>query len=139
MQEELKFPVFAFQKNDNMIYVFFKERDLKSTSERFLDKSGFVGDTIVDITGNKFKIDKAFKVKYLGLWGFNPLLKGRQILVDFEYAPEVEKVLLSDFKKDIIHRIDKTKKNWKFGWDISELKEVVTNSSSFEEIANLLK
>ncbi len=139
MQVELKYPVFAFKKNDNMVYVFFKERDLKSTSIQILNTINFGNVTHIDSLGNKYKIKKAFKVKYLGLWGFNPLLKGRQILIDFEYAPAVEQVLLSDFKKDIIHRIDKTKRIWQSGWDINELKEAVLNSSSFEEIANLIK
>ncbi len=135
---KLKYPVFAFHKNDNMIYVFFKEDDLKSTSEGFLNEGGFVGDSITDASGHKFKIKKAFKVKYLGLWGFNPLLKGRQILVDFEYESEVEKVTLDDFKKDILVRIDKKKQIWQSAWDISKLKEAIRNSLSFEEIAGLL-
>lgn len=139
MQVELKFPVFAFRKNDNMAYVFFKERDLKSTSAQIFKTFDYENVTHIDSLGSKYRIKRAFKVKYLGLWGFNPLLKGRQILVDFDYAPEVEKVLLNDFKKEIIHRIDKTKRIWQSGWDISELKEAIANSSSFEKIAFLLK
>ncbi|GGH25180.1 hypothetical protein FAZ19_15845 [Sphingobacterium alkalisoli] len=139
MQVELSYPVFVLPRKSNMVYVYFKEKDLKSTSEELLQKLDYTNLDLIDVSGYMYKIKKVFKVKYLGLWGFNPLLKGRQILVDFEYAPEVEKVLLSDFKKDIIHRIDKTKQIWQPGWDMGELKEAVTNSSSFEEIADLLK
>lgn len=138
MQTKLNYPVFVFKKEDNMIYVFFKERELKSTNDYFLSKDGFIGNAIIDSTGNKYKINKVVKVKYLGLWGFNPLLKGRQILVDFEYIPEVKKVSLSDFKMDVIHRIDKTKRIWQSGWEIDELKEAVMNSLSFKEVASLL-
>ncbi len=135
---ELQYPIFCFQKQDNFIYIFFKDNDLKSTSEGFLNEGGFVGDTIIDKTGQKFKIKKAYKVKNLGLWGFNPLLKSRHILVDFEYEPEVEKIALDDFKKDILARVDKTKKIWQSAWDIEELKNAIANSQSFEEIAVLL-
>lgn len=139
MQVELKYPIIVLPKKSNMVYVYFKEKDLKSTSEELLRKLDYPNLDLIDASGCKYKIKRAFKVKYLGLWGFNPLLKGRQILVDFEYEPEVEQLFLSDFKNDIIHRVDRTKRIWQSGWDINELKEAVTNSSSFEEIANLLK
>jgi|SRR5690606_4156769 len=139
MSKELRYPVIAVPRNDNMVYVYFREKELKSTSEELLRKLDYGNIELIDSSGHKYRIKKAFKVKYLGLWGFNPLLKGRQILIDFDYNPEVEQVALSDFKKDIINRVDKTKRIWQSGWDISELKEAITNSSSFEEIAYLLK
>lgn len=139
MQAELKYPVIVLPRKDNMVYVYFTEKELKSTSEELLQKLDYTNLDLIDASGRKHKIKRAFKVKYLGLWGFNPLLKGRQILIDFEYEPEVEQVLLSDFKEKIIYRVDRTKQIWQSGWDINELKEAVTKSSSFKEIANLLK
>ncbi|MDM1552839.1 hypothetical protein [Empedobacter falsenii] len=139
MKVELKYPVFTFQKNNNMIYVFFKERNLKSTSENLLNEHGFIGNIIIDSLGNKFRIKNVSKVKYLGLWGFNPLLKGRQILIDFEYESKLDQISLEDFKKEILLRINKTKKIWISSWDINELRDAILNSSSFDEIAHLLK
>jgi hypothetical protein len=139
MQAKLKYPVIVLPKKDNMVYVYFKEKELKSTSEELLQKLDYTSLDLIDVSGLKHKIKRAFKVKYLGLWGFNPLLKGRQILIDFEYEPELEQVLLSDFKEKIIYRVDRTKQIWQSGWDINELKEAISNSSSFKEIANLLK
>ena len=136
---KLQYPVFAFQKNDNMIYVFFNEKDLKSTNTEIFEKLNYKDTVHIDSLGNKYKIDKAFKVKNLGLFGFNPLLKGKQILIDFEYNPEIEHINLNDFKKDILVRIDKTKKIWQSAWDIEELKNTIENSLSFEDIAKLLK
>lgn len=122
-----------------MIYVFFKEVDLKSTSTQIFKTFNYQNVIHIDSLGNKYKIKKAFKVKYLGLWGFNPLLKGRQILVDFEYESEVEQITLDDFKRDILFRIDKTKRIWQSAWDIEELKTTVENSKTFKGIAQLLK
>ena len=48
MQVALKFPVFAFQDNDNMIYVFFEDSALKSTSTRTLREEGYNDVTIID-------------------------------------------------------------------------------------------
>jgi len=139
MIKELRYPVITVPRNDNMVYVFLKEKDLKSTSEELLSKLDYRSIELIDSSGHKFRIKKAFKIKYLGLWGFNPLLKGRQILIDFEYEQEIEIVDLKDFKQEIISRMDKKKQIWQSGWDISELKSAILNSSSFEEIAHLLK
>lgn len=139
MQAELKYPVIVLPRKDNMVYVYFTEKDLKSTSEEILRKLDYTSLDLIDAAGCKHIIKKAFKVKYLGLWGFNPFLKGRQILIDFEYEPEIKQVLLSDFKKDIINRVNKTKQIWQSGWDLNKLREAVIKSSSFKEIANLLK
>ena len=122
-----------------MIYVFFNERELKSTSTEIFKTFNYKNMVHIDSLGNEYKIFKVFKVKYLGLWGFNPLLKGRQILIDFEYFSEVKALKLSDFKKNIIGRVEKTKSIWQSGWDVNELKEIIASSSSFIEIANLLK
>ena len=89
---ELNYPVFAFLKGDNMIYVFFDELSLKSTNTQILKTLKYEDICHVDSLGNKYKIDSAFKVKYLGLWGFNLLLKGRQILIDFDYKPSIDSI-----------------------------------------------
>lgn len=135
----VEYPIFVFQKGDSMIYVFSNEKDLKSTNTEIFEKLNYKDTVHIDSLGNKYKIDKAFKVKNLGLFGFNPLLKGKQILIDFEYEPEVEKITLDDFKKDILARVDKTKRIWQSAWDIEELKNAIANSKSFEEIAGFLK
>ncbi|MBD3906404.1 hypothetical protein NAL32_20980 [Chryseobacterium sp. Ch-15] len=135
----IQYPIFVLQKGDDIIYVFSNEKYLKSTNTEIFEKLDYKDTVHIDSLGNKYKIDKAFKVKNIGLFGFNPLLKGKQILIDFEYESEVEKITLDDFKKDILARVDKTKKIWKSAWDIEELKNAISNSQSFEEIAVLLK
>ena len=139
MQVALKCPVFAFLPHDNMIYVFFRDDRLKSTSVQFLQKDGYRDSTILDCTGTLYTVQSAYKVKYRGLWGFNPLLKGRQIVVEFEFSPDVRTILVEEFKEDVIKRINKTREIWESAWDIDELVEEVKRSRSFEEIAELLK
>lgn len=136
---ELNFPVFAFQKNDNMIYVFFDERKLKSTNIEILRDVNYKGIKLIDSNGNVYIIDKAYKVKYVGFYGFSFLKKGRQILVDFEFDSNVKTIELPDFKNEILSRIDKMKYIWESAWDIEDLKSRIMNSNSFEEIASLIK
>jgi len=139
MKVELNYPIIALPKKDSMVYVYFNDKDLKSTSEDLLSKIDYTNLEIIDSLGHKYKINKAYKIKYLGLWGFNPLLKGRQILIDFEYDSEVQRVLLEDFKEEIIKRLDKKKKFWETSWDIQELKHKVSICPTFSAIAELLK
>lgn len=137
MQTELTYPVIVLPRNNSMIYVYFKERDLKSTSEELLQKLDYSNLDLIDVLGRKYKIKRAFKVKYLGLWGFNPLLKGRQILIDFELN-SIENVRLEDVQQELIKRVEKNKRFWESAWDIEELKEKLQGSKTFDEIANLL-
>lgn len=139
MNKELIFPVFAFQKNDNMVYVFFNERTIKSTNTVILDKIGYKGITLIDSQGNVFKIKRAYKVKYIGLFGFSLLKKGRQILVDFEFENDKVTFELPDFKQFIIQKIENNKSYWNASWDIDELKSKIMNCSSFADVAYLIK
>jgi hypothetical protein len=123
MNTNLMFPVFAFQKNDNMIYTFFKERELKSTSTRILKTFDYKKVTLIDSTGNIYKVKRAYQVKYIGLFGFSLIKKGRQILIDFEFDSDVKAITLAEFKDEIITRIEKKKSFWQSAWDIDELKK----------------
>jgi len=139
MEVELNYPIIVLSKKDNMVYAYFNDKELKSTSEELLKKLDYTNLELIDRFGCKYKINKAFKIKYLGLWGFNPLLKGRQILIDFEYDPEVQSVSLDNFKEEIIISVEKKKRFWETSWDIDELKQKVNQSSTFNEMAELLK
>jgi hypothetical protein len=43
-------------------------------------------------------------------------------LIDFEYNSDIEPITLDDFKREILARVDRTKKVWQSGWDVEELK-----------------
>ncbi|MBC7401107.1 MAG: hypothetical protein H7289_14300 [Mucilaginibacter sp.] len=139
MRGEPVYPVIVFSNNDNMIYVYFNERKLKSTSEALLKKIDYKKLELFDASGHQYKITEAFKVKFLGLWGFNPILKGRQILIDFKYDPVIEDISFEDFKRNIVIRLENNKRFWESGWDIEELKQKIYETTTFIEIAELLK
>ena len=67
MNTELRFPIFAFQKNDDMVYVFFNEHTLKSTNTEILDKIGYAGITLIESTGSRGKASVLISVATLGL------------------------------------------------------------------------
>jgi hypothetical protein len=135
----LNYPVFATNTKHNMIYVFFKEKDLKSTSTDLLNKNIFNGVVLIDSKGDTYKIKKVHIVKYIGFYGFSLLKKGRQVLVDFEYENEKSIFELSDFKQYIVLKIENSRRFYDSSMTKSELKSEILNCSSFEEVANLIK
>ena len=139
MKIDLEYPIIIIRNYDKMVYVYNDNKTFKSTSEDLLKKIDYTKLDIIDSLGYQYKIDKVFKVKYAGFWGFNPFLKGRQIVIDFEFNQEIRKVALDDFKGKIIERIDNNKNFWEIAWDIKELKQQLHLCSTFSEIAKLLR
>ena len=139
MERELSFPVIVISNNDYRIFVYFSEKNLKATSKELLRKLDYTNLEIIDSLGNKFKIKRAFKVKYLGLWGYNPFLKGRQILIDFQYMPDAPIISLEDLKIDLIRRVEANRTLWQTGWDIKELVAAIYRCETFDSVAKLLK
>lgn len=135
----LSYPIFATKAKENMVYVFFKEKDLKATNTNLLSKNVFKNVTLIDSQGNVFKIKRAYKVKYIGLFGFSLLKKGRQILVDFEFENDKATFELPEFKQFIIQKIENNKSYWNASWDIDELKSKIMNCNSFADVAYLIK
>lgn len=135
----MKYPVFALKEKDNLIYVFFKEKDLKITNTDLLRKNIFKKVTLIDASGEVYKIKYAFKIKDAGFFGFSLLKKGKQVLIDFEFEGESTNISISQFKQDIKDKIDRNKNFWQSAWNISELKEKINKSTSFREIADLIK
>ncbi len=62
----MKYPVFALKEKDNMIYVFFNEKDLKNTSTDLLKKNIFKDVNLKDASGEVFKIKNTIKIKDVG-------------------------------------------------------------------------
>ncbi len=135
----MKYPVFALKEKDNLIYVFFKEKDLKTTNTDLLRKNIFKNVTLIDASGEVYKIKNAFKTKDAGFFGFSLLKKGKQVLIDFEFEGKSANINISQFKQDIKDKIDRNRNFWQSAWDISELKEKINKSTSFREIADLIK
>ncbi|MEM9339596.1 MAG: hypothetical protein AAGA66_12755 [Bacteroidota bacterium] len=136
----MKYPVFALQENNDMVYVFLNERDLKSTNTDLLQKGIFNNVKLTDSEGSTREIKKVFKVKYLGFQGISLLKKGRQILVDFEYESESILTDLEEFKKEVIRKVKSKKQYWLTSWgNVSELVKRIENCESFNELADLMK
>ncbi|SEJ29583.1 hypothetical protein SAMN04488018_12244 [Myroides marinus] len=139
MELRLNYPVLLLSKSNNRIYVFTKEKDLKSTNEELFGKINYSNYYVVDELGLMYTINNAFKVKKCGLFGVNPFLKGKQILIDFEFSSQIDKLLLDTIKQELVQRIEQDKDYWKLNWNIQELEAKIISSKTFKEIYLLLK
>ena len=84
MQVELKYPIFTFRKKEKMIYVFYRKKDSHTTNTKIFRKSGYPGSTIIDSSGMKYIIKRAYKVKWRGISGYFTGMQGRVFEVELE-------------------------------------------------------
>lgn len=135
----MKFPLIGLVENDDMIYVIEDPKVLTSTSEEIFNQGVLPNEKYIDSEGYIYKVKSIQKIGNAALWGWNPLLKGKQIKIKTEYFPATERMELDQFKTTIITRVNKKKKFWESAWDISELIEKIDNAKSFKEIIKFLK
>ncbi|MCC9019749.1 hypothetical protein [Flavobacterium lipolyticum] len=135
----IKFPILGLVDNDNFLYFFDKEERLKKTSEDIFKKGVLPGEKYIDSNGFIFKVINIKKIGYAPFFGFSLVLKGRQIKIEMEFDPNVEKMELSTLKQIALEKVEKTKQFWKEAWSIKDLKNAIKNAQSFEELIILFK
>jgi len=138
MKIEVQYPVLVFPSYEKMVYVFRKESGLTHTTVTLLKTIKYDGMEIVTSSGMKHTIKDAYKIKYLGFWGFNPMLKGRQILIDFNFYENPSRVDLPELKKRVMECVRANKDFWESAWDIKELVSEIESADSFEMVAELV-
>jgi len=138
MKAELKYPIFSFVKNDNMVYVFYRDKDNKTTNIEIFKKYKFKGIVIIDSSGMKYIIKRAYKTKWLGISGYFTGMQGRVFLVDFEYEDEIEQISLDELKEMILNRYPKSRWFHSAWVDVNEFKEEMDKCTTFEELARVV-
>ncbi len=61
------------------------------------------------------------------------------MLIDFEFEGESTIISISQFKQVVKEKIDGNKNFWQSSYNINELIEKINKSTSFKEIATLIK
>lgn len=137
------FPIITFKEGNNFLYFFDKEKDFSTTTELLLKKEIFKGFIIVDSDGFIYKIKHVKKVGNIGFFGINPLLKDwwkdREIRVEFEFEPNLEKIHLDTLKEIVIEKVEKAKQFWRESWSIKELRDAINNAKTFQELICLFR
>jgi len=127
------FPVIAFKKKGEELYVFLKENKLKVTNKELVyQKKIFEGVEFIDSLG---KIYKILSIKKNGwatlLFGYNLTQKGRLIKIDFELE-ETRKINIEEFKALVIKWAKKKHPYFQ------EIEKGLIKANSYSEMINLL-
>ena len=132
--ERLRFPVVGIRSNDPMVYFFAQAAELETTSEQLLGQGVFRGVEFVDTTGRVFTVKHVHKTGYRGLWGWNPLRKGRQVSVRFTLQ-ENDLVALEAFKQTLSAQVLASPHTV----NRADLLRAVRDAANFHEIIRLFK
>lgn len=138
MHLQLKYPIFSFVKDDNMVYVFHRERDNKTTNTEIFKKYKFKGNIFIDSSGTKYIVKKAFMTQWRGFKGYFTGMQGRVIAIEYEYEDGITKVSLEELKEMILNRYPKSR--WfSSAWvSVEELEQEMNKCNNFEELARLI-
>lgn len=132
-----KFPIIHLLKNDNRIYAL---RTDKQFYRAGYDLLGIFKDSIViDSQGNYYLITEAVKRKWgTWLWGFNPMVKGRIVIVDF-LINDSKRISLEELKELILSQLEHKPipSFWYNQSNISSLKSRVEQAATYEEMINI--
>jgi len=97
MANNLKYPVFVFRKKDNMVYVFYDDKQMKTTNIEIFKKTHFEGRTIVDSPGMKYTVISSHITRYWGFWE-GLFQKGRTVSFEYDYKDAGIPVTLNELK-----------------------------------------
>lgn len=140
--DSFSIPGIAFKAGDDMIYAYADGTALKKAHMSALKHEYYNKYTLIDAKGNVFRIKRAFRVKYRGFFGYDPLVninpfhKGsRAIWVDFEFEPEVTHISIAEIKNELIRRVRRKQRFWKESYgEPEELCRLIDRATDYKEL-----
>lgn len=91
MKAELKYPILIFDPGDDMVWGFGCEEDFQTTTTRILTRHNRAGVVVVDSTGTKYTIRRAYQTGWRGLHGWTGMNTG-VISLENEYEDNPVKI-----------------------------------------------
>lgn len=93
MKATLKYPILVFDPGDDMVWGFAQEKEFQCTTTRQLESSNCrAGVAVVDNTGMKYTIRRAYKIGWRGIHGWTGMQTG---VINLENEYEDHPVQLS--------------------------------------------
>lgn len=137
MKATLKYPIFQFSPNKNMVYTFWKEN--KTTQLAILKKcKGWKGDIVIDSTGTKYIIKRSYMTGWKGIHGFTGMNTG-MIIYETEYEDNPEPFSLQKLQERIAERYPKVQWFKEECWDsVEDFRQTIFACKSFEELAETM-
>jgi hypothetical protein len=136
MKFDLKYPIFEFFPNDNMVYVYYNDNEFKTTSTEVLKKLKFRNTLIVDSSGMKYTIQNTYITRYWGFWE-GLFMKGKIVSIENEFN---ERTLISLEELKLLILDSYPKSIWfHSAWsDVKKLKDEMNKCITFEQLARII-
>lgn len=103
MDATLKYPILIFDPNDDMVWGFGCEKDFQTTTTRILKSNNRKGVVVVDSTGTKYTIRRAYQIGWRGIHGWTGLSTGI-IVLENEYEDNPVKILPDELREMMTER-----------------------------------
>lgn len=139
MRAQLKFPIFSFNPNNNVIYVCWSAKIYKTTDVKWLKNHNRRGYIVVDSIGIKYIIKQAYMVRWKGIHGFTGM-NCNMIEVENEYEERIQKISLYQLQEMIMERYPKSNEFHSQCWEnTDDFKDKLFQCQTFEEVAELFR
>lgn len=129
----IKYPILVIDKSKNIYYAR-NEDEITICNSRYLEDGEYKGLEIIDLEGNLYIIDNAFKIRNIGgIFGYNFFLQ-RKIKVKLEIKLKPIKLSLENFKNKIIDTYFFHREFWDSGGDLQDIVNFINKGNSIKEI-----
>lgn len=141
MKATLKYPILVFDPEDDMVWGFGQEKDFQYTTTRILKRSNYrAGVVVVDNTGMKYTIRRAYKTGWRGIHGWTGLQTGI-INLENEYEDNPTQLSPDELREMMVERYLKHKdEEWfKEGWvNVGAFRRIFAKCRTIEELIGLV-
>jgi hypothetical protein len=136
--DSIKFPIIVLKKGDSMVYTFSNKLSFTRTSEELLKIGIWDNCEIIDSNQISTTITDVRVCGYTGLWGWNPFLKGKGIIVDFDFSNE-KQIDLEVVKQRVTLHTTQRSTNVETDLQLNDILQNLLLAKSIEEIVLILR
>lgn len=137
MKAKLKYPIFKFSPDENMVYIFW-EKNQTTQLAILKEADGWKGEIVIDSTGTKYTVKRSYMTGWKGIHGFTGMNMG-MIRYETEYEDFTEPFSLRELQERIAERYPKTRWFKEECWNsVKDFRQTIFACKSFEKLAEVM-
>lgn len=137
MKAKLKYPIFKFNPDENMVYIFW-EKNQTTQLAILKEVDGWKGEIVIDSAGTKYTVKRSYMTGWKGIHGFTGMNTG-MIRYETEYEDFTEPFSLRELQERIAERYPKTRWFKEECWNsVKDFRQTIFACKSFEKLAEAM-
>ena len=138
MKAQLKYPIFSFSPQNNVVYVCWEENTYTTTSIAWFKRNKREKNIVVDASGMMYIIKTAHFIRWKGIRGFIGMQRGI-IEIENEYEENPIRITLRTLQEIVVKRYPKSQECRSGLWgNADEFTQAIFDCKTFEEVADIL-